>query len=102
MVLEVGGRWRSRSLEVFHLLKLVVSIDDLQRDRTTQCRLLPNPGKNFHRIRLDALTATATITTLPSPQFVIDRIRFELQSGGKTIHRGKHGLAVRFAGCPVT
>ena len=53
-----------RPLKVIQPLELVVTVDDLQSNRAAEGDLAPNPGEDFHTIRLDTLPPAATVTAL--------------------------------------
>ena len=66
---------RSRSRQIIESIELVIAIRHFERDRAAERHTLPHAAENIDRIRLDPLSATATITTLPPTQFDINRLQ---------------------------
>ena len=75
-----------RAGQVFHPLHLVISIDHLQRNRTSNRNPFPNTAKYLDPIGFDPLPPAPPIPTLPTRQLLIDQRRVNHQTGRKAIH----------------
>ena len=88
--------------ELVEPLEFVVLIDDLQGDRAAERRLPPHAAEDLDPIGLDPLAAAAPVAALAPVQLDVDRVGIDGHAGRKTVDDGQQGLAVRFAGGPIT
>lgn len=90
-----------RPLQIAEAFKLVIFVNNLQRDRAAERLALPNAGENIDRIGLYALASATAVATLAATKFLIDDRGIELYSGGKSIDERQQRLAMRFARSPI-
>ena len=80
------------SVQILHLLDLVVLVGDQQGDRAAQRHALPHAAENIDGIGFDPLPAAPAVAALPPTQFGIDQIRRDSTPAGNPSTRANRAL----------
>src|SRR5262245_9840642 len=115
VVLEAAGQIRMTGTRAFHPTRFLwrnfaylgghhfvpvgpVFVLDGDRHRRSECQTMADAAEDFDAVLLDLHAGAAAIPLLTPPQFVIDLIDIDGQTGGQTFNNRDQCATVRFAG----
>ncbi len=98
-----GLRLVFRAVDIFHRQRFgpvlpIFVVDDDGDGRADGLRVA-DAGDNFDAVRFDLHAAAAAVALLAAPQFAIDGVERDGNTGGKSGQGGDQALSMRFTGC---